>query len=139
MPIKGETVNEMLTKARVAMVNELGFNEADTIEFLEKVFEAQRIINTLTGWTWADKTHEPLSHAYEELDKLLSPICSDCHVRADRFMTSPAELYDPGMAELPGGIIRRWTGEWYCPKCRHLVAVGPRWWRDEDTNQRASE
>lgn len=107
----------------------LCMDEKYAVNFLEKVSEAKDIINKLTGIAQTDEAYKPLSKAYRELDKLLSPICPKCKVRAKRFITSPAQLYDPAMAEVePMAAVSRWDGEWYCPKCRHLVAVGEKWW-----------
>jgi len=115
-------------KELVTMANNLSMSEEATIEFLDKAFEALELINILTGWAQTSEISESLSNAYKELDELLSPICSDCHIKAKRFITSQAKLYDPELAEYPGGNTSYWTGEWYCPKCHHLVAAGRKWW-----------
>lgn len=106
----------------------LCMDEKCTIEFLERVKEAKDKINELTGIAQTDETYKSLSKCYDELDALLSPICPDCKVRGKRFITSPARLYDQAMSELPGGTMTFWTGEWYCPKCRHTIASGDKWW-----------
>jgi len=115
-------------KDLITMANHLGISREETTKFLEKALEAKKLVNELTGITWADGVKEHLDKAYRELDELLSPICSKCDVRAKRFITSSAQLYDPEIAQYPGGSSLYWTGEWYCPKCKHLVAVGERWW-----------
>lgn len=115
-------------KELIRIANELSMSEEAAIEFLNKAFEARELINILTGWAQTGETSESLSNAYKELDQLLSPICSDCHIKAKRFITSPAQLYDPELAQYPRGNTLHWTGEWYCPKCHHLVAVGRKWW-----------
>lgn len=56
----------------------------------------------------------------------LPPTCLDCKVEAKRFITTPAQLYgipDEDYPVYPFAFQPRWDGEWYCPKCRHLVAV----------------
>lgn len=110
------------------MANYLSMDEKSAIEFLEKVAKAKSIINILTGFAQTDEVYRPLSRVYKELDELLSPFCPECNIRAKRFITSDAQLYDPELAQYPGGTRRYWTGEWYCPKCHHLVAVGEKWW-----------
>jgi len=102
----------------------------DTAEvaYLEKLYEAREKVNALTGAAPTKEDQELLSKAYDALDELLSPTCRECNVKAKRFITSPAQLYDPAMAELPGGTTSFWTGDWYCPKCNHTVAHGEKWW-----------
>lgn len=118
----------MQTNLVTQMANYLSMDEKSAVTFLEDVAKAKDIINTLTGFAQTDEVYGRLSRAYNELDELLSPLCPKCTIRAKRFITSPAEFYDPAMAELPGGTTRHWTGEWYCPQCRHIVAVGQTWW-----------
>jgi len=110
------------------MANYLAMGDESAVAFLDKVAEAKEIINELSGIAQTDETSQAINKVYEALDELLSPICPKCNSRAKRFITSAAQLYDPGMAELPGGTTPYWTGEWYCPKCHHLIAVGKRWW-----------
>ena len=119
------------------MARVLCMSEESTINFLEQVAEVKDKINELTSWTQTEETYKSLCACYCELDKLVSPICPDCHVRVERFITSPARLYDPEMAELPGGTTMRWTGEWYCPKCRHPIAFGNRWWDTKEERGKA--
>jgi len=102
--------------------------EDETINFLEETLKAQEIINELTGKAQTKELLDLLSKAYDSLDEVLSPICPTCEIRAKKFITSPAQLYDSAMAELPGGTRRFWTKDWYCPKCRHIVASGQKWW-----------
>jgi len=55
-----------------------------------------------------------------------APTCLDCKVKAERFITTPAQLYDIPSEDFPAypGVIQpRWDGEWFCPRCRHLVGV----------------
>jgi len=98
------------------------------VEYLERLYEAKKRVNELTGIAPTKEDYDLLSKAYDCLDELLSPLCPDCNVRAKRFITSPAQLYDSAMAELPGGTTPFWTGQWYCPKCNHTVASGEKWW-----------
>lgn len=98
-------------------------------DYLEKVYEAFEKINELTGIAPTQEDQTLLSTAYNALDELLSPVCPECKVKAKRFITSPARLYDPAMAEVPGGTRIFWTGEWYCPKCQCIVAYGRKWWK----------
>jgi len=100
----------------------------EDVKYLEKLHEARVKVNELTGMAHDGEEWKLLSEAYEILDRLLSPVCRECKVRARRFITSPAQLYDPAMAELPGGSRSYWTGEWFCPQCRHMVAHGEKWW-----------
>jgi len=56
----------------------------------------------------------------------IAPTCLDCKVAAVRFITTPAQLYGipaEDFAAYPGVIQPRWDGEWYCPRCRHLVGI----------------
>ena len=56
----------------------------------------------------------------------MAPICLDCKIEAKRFITTPAQLYDVPAEDFPAypSVIQpRWDGEWYCPKCHHLVGV----------------
>lgn len=122
-------MTELAIRVRQTIANRLSMSEASAVEFLERTFEAKQIVNSLTGWAQTSETYQLLSNAYKELDELLSPICPECNVKAKRVITSAAELYDPELAQYPGGTTRYWTGEWYCPECRHLVAVGEKWWR----------
>ena len=121
----------MKNKTITEMTKILCMSEESAIDFLERVAEAKDKINELTGIAQTDETYKILSMCYSELENLLSPICSNCQVRAEKFITSPARLYDLAMAELPGGTRMSWTGEWFCPKCRHPVAYGNRWWNDQ--------
>lgn len=104
-------------------------------EYLEKLYEAKEKVNELTGIAPTEKDYKLLSKAYNALDKLLSPTCPKCNVRAKRCITSLARLYDPAMAELPGGTTPFWTGDWYCPKCRHTIAHGKKWWEKGKTEE----
>lgn len=99
------------------------------VEYLEKLYEAREKVNELTGIAPTSDDYKLLSKAFDALDKLLSPICSKCLVRAKRFITSPNRLYDSAMAMLPGGTKTFWTGDWYCPSCQHIVGYGQTWWR----------
>ena len=99
------------------------------VEYFEKLYEAKQKVNELTSMVQTQEDYDELSKIYDFLDKLLSPTCPKCNVKAKRFITSPARLYDPAMAELPGGTRSFWTGEWYCPKCRCMVACGEKWWK----------
>ncbi|MBA7668992.1 hypothetical protein ES703_77115 [subsurface metagenome] len=106
----------------------LSMSETEAVQFLEKGSEARELINSLTSRAQTSETWEALNEAYKALDRLLTPICPTCQVATKRFITSKAELYDPELAQYPGGTTRYWTGEWYCPQCRHLIAVGRKWW-----------
>ena len=56
----------------------------------------------------------------------MAPICLDCKVEAKRFITTPAQLYGVPAEDFPAypSVLQpRWDGEWFCPKCRHLVGV----------------
>jgi hypothetical protein len=110
-------------------------------DYLEKLYEAKELVNELTGTALEDcgfpeYADESVSRIYHLLDGLLSPECPDCEITARRFVTSPAQLYDSAMAELPGGTISYWTGDWYCPKCRHIVAHGMKWWVLNDKGEK---
>lgn len=98
------------------------------VEYLNKLHEAREKINELTGMAQTAEDYELLSHVYDLLDELLSPICTKCKAKAKKFITSPAQLYDPAMAEFPGGMRAFWSGEWYCPDCGSIVAIGDKWW-----------
>ena len=111
------------------VANKLCLSEKDALHFLEKVYAAREIVNMLSSWAQTPEVPEHLTNVYKGLDELLSPICPNCDIRARRFITSDANLYDPELAQYPGGTMRYWTGEWYCPKCEHLVAVGNKWWQ----------
>jgi len=100
------------------------------IEYLEKLYKAKEKVNELTSIAQTREDFDLLSKAYDCLDELLSPFCPECNVKAKRFITSPARLYDPAMAELPRGTTPFWTGEWYCPKCHHIIAHGEKWWKE---------
>jgi len=53
------------------------------------------------------------------------PVCPDCGVKGIKFITSPARLYvEPeAWGELPPmAFVPRWTGEWYCPKCKKILS-----------------
>jgi len=55
---------------------------------------------------------------------LTRPICHECNVRAEMFITSPAALYGISPEDRPAYrlcTVRSWTGEWFCPECRHFV------------------
>jgi len=110
------------------MADFLCMNQQDTVNFLGEVAKLNEELNKLTGIAPTPETYKTLSKACDELDKILSPICPKCGKRAKRFITSPARLYDPAMAELPGGTTTYWTGEWVCPRCRHPIAIGKEWW-----------
>jgi len=100
----------------------------ERLEILERIWKIKKEINKLTGIADTKDECDLLGKAYDLLDELLSPICPNCNVRAKRFITSPAQLYDSAMAELPGGTRTYWTGEWYCPQCNRIVASGEKWW-----------
>lgn len=56
--------------------------------------------------------------------KMSAPICPECGVKGKKFITSPARLYvvpeDWDDLE-PMAFVSRWTGEYYCPKCRRIL------------------
>jgi hypothetical protein len=105
----------------------------DKIEYLEKLYEIKKQINALTGTAPTETDDMFLGEAYDAINELLSPVCEKCNVRAIKFITSAAALYDPAMAELPGGSTPYWTGEWTCPKCHRIVASGEKWWQPKLT------
>ena len=111
--------------------------ETEAIVFLEKTLNAKKIVNELTGDAQTDELHKLLSSAYDALDEILSPLCPTCGTRSKRFITSPAKLFDPDMANYPGGTRLSWTGDWFCPECRRTVAYGEKWWlpNSEGTSQ----
>ena len=111
------------------MANKLCLNEKETLHFLEKVYAAREMINVISSWAQTSEVSERLTNVYRGLDELLFPICPNCNVKARQLITSNADLYDPELAQHPGGTMRYWTGEWYCPKCEHLVATGNKWWQ----------
>ena len=100
----------------------------EAIEFLENALRAKEIVNELTGLAQTRSISEMLSRAYHALDEVLSPRCPDCLTIARRFVTSPAQLFDPDMASFPGGSTTSWTGEWFCNNCRRVIAYGENWW-----------
>ena len=56
----------------------------------------------------------------------LAPTCLDCSIPAKKFIATPAQLYGIPYEDYPAypsAFQPRWDGEWYCPKCRHLVGV----------------
>jgi len=110
------------------MLKHLCMGEAGAIDFLERTLEAKNLVNELTGLAQCNDFAKLMSTAYSALDEILSPICLKCNVKAQRFITSPAQLFDPDMANYPGGSSLSWTGEWYCPQCRKVVAYGEKWW-----------
>jgi len=112
------------------MANHLAAGEESAVEFLNAAFKTKGLVSKLTSMAQTSEMYITLRTVYDNLDDLLKPLCPECHVRAERFITSPAELYAPEMAELPYGATRRWMGEWYCPKCRHVVAVSEKWWAE---------
>lgn len=66
-----------------------------------------------------------------EESKDTPPICLQCGVKGVKVITSPANLYlEPedrfeAAANYGVGILRsRWTGEYYCPKCRRGLGMG---------------
>lgn len=101
------------------------------IEYFENLYEVRRKLDNLTEIAPTREDYKLLSQAYSCVDQLLSPICSKCGVRSRRFITTPAKLYDPALGELPGGNVSFWTGDWYCPKCRRVVASGEKWWKSK--------
>lgn len=53
-----------------------------------------------------------------------APMCTDCGVKGEKFITSPARLHvEPeAWGELdPMAFVPYWTGEWYCPKCKKVL------------------
>ena len=104
--------------------------EDEAISFLEETLKAQNIINELTGLAQSAGLYKQFSNVYNILDEILSPYCPDCEVKAKKFITSPAQLFDSDMANYPSGSSLSWTGEWFCPKCRHTIAFGKEWWRN---------
>jgi len=111
------------------MLNHLCMGEKEAMSFLDRALEAKNIVNELTGLAQSAGLYKQFASAYSILDEILSPLCPDCDVKAKKFITSPARLFDPDMANYPGGSSLSWSGEWYCPKCRHIVAFGETWWR----------
>ena len=107
----------------------LCMGEKETMDFLERTLKAKNIVNELSGLAQSARLNKQFSSVYITLSEILSPLCSDCKVRAQKFITSPAELFDPDMANYPGGTSRSWTGEWFCPECRRIVAYEETWWR----------
>jgi len=56
----------------------------------------------------------------------IAPTCLDCKVQAKKFITTAAQLYDVPWEDYPAypsAFQLRWDGEWFCPKCHHLVGV----------------
>ena len=54
------------------------------------------------------------------------PMCEDCHLPADKWVTTAAQLYGippEDYPAYPSAFVPRWDGEWICPKCRKIVAV----------------
>lgn len=110
----------------------LCMGEKEAVDFLERTLEAKNIVNELSGLAQSAGLNKQFSSVYTTLSEILSPLCPDCKVRAQRFITSPAQLFDPDLANYPGGTVRSWTGEWFCPECRRNVAYGERWWEKNE-------
>lgn len=105
----------------------MGSKEAT--DFLEKILEAKTVVNELTGLAQTPKIYKQLATVYSTLNDILAPLCPNCEVKAQKFITSPTQLYDPDMANYLGGSRSYWSGEWACPKCGSVVAYGEPWWR----------
>lgn len=55
------------------------------------------------------------------------PRCPDCRIQARKELTNRARLDDIPVEDIgkyPGCLITIWTGAWFCPRCRRVVA-GP--------------
>lgn len=54
------------------------------------------------------------------------PICPDCGIPAEKFITTAAQLYGVPYEDYPAypsAFQPRWDGEWFCSKCQHIVAI----------------
>ena len=62
----------------------------------------------------------------ESINEVSPPLCPDCHLPSEKFITSAAALYGVPYDDYPaypGAFQPRWDGEWVCPKCHKIVAI----------------